>query len=267
MQPRIIEKNLEKRDERKLLGFTLIELLVTISIISILAAILFPVFARARENARRSSCASNLKQLALATTMYAQDYDGHLMPRNGDNISNFIPMMSYIKNIQILRCPSGPSLKNTLSPSNYKYPLYGFPANGSGGAHKSIITALVSIKGVEYSSGTPVDNAATMIDAVPIPSLTCLFGETRLYVGTDYVDKGHGMSSFYAYAAPGTWQYRTLMDGRHLGGSNYAYMDGHVKWLKDIAVQHVYDLQGTSTHAGVTEAQAASLPIVFAWRK
>lgn len=56
-------------------GFTLIELLVVIAIIAVLAAILFPVFAKARESARRSTCSSNLKQLALATLMYAQDYD------------------------------------------------------------------------------------------------------------------------------------------------------------------------------------------------
>ena len=58
-------------------GFTLIELLVVIAIIAILAAILFPVFAKAREKARQASCQSNLKQLALACLMYAQDYDEH----------------------------------------------------------------------------------------------------------------------------------------------------------------------------------------------
>src|SRR5450755_1930358 len=56
-------------------GFTLIELLVVVAIIALLAAILFPVFARARENARRTSCSSNLKQLGLGVLMYAQDYD------------------------------------------------------------------------------------------------------------------------------------------------------------------------------------------------
>jgi len=68
---------------RKPNGFTLIELLVVIAIIAILAAILFPVFARAREKARQASCLSNVKQLCLATHMYAADYDGYVYPFNG----------------------------------------------------------------------------------------------------------------------------------------------------------------------------------------
>jgi len=104
-------------------GFTLIELLVVIAIIAILAAILFPVFARAREKARQTSCISNLKQLALGLLMYAQDYDNKFPGQNMAHYPGgpttyandaccverniwFEVTQPYIKNRQIGRCPS-----------------------------------------------------------------------------------------------------------------------------------------------------------------
>ena len=83
-------------------AFTLIELLVVIAIIAILAAILFPVFARARENARRASCQSNLKQMGLGIIQYTQDYDEFLP--NGQNWAN--QTFPYVKSTQIYSCPS-----------------------------------------------------------------------------------------------------------------------------------------------------------------
>src|SRR5690606_3137964 len=101
-------------------GFTLIELLVVIAIISILAAILFPVFARAREQARRASCASNFKQLGMAMLQYTQDYDERFPPFsqgagnvgfqgfNGADGARWGDVIyPYIKNTQIFDCPSG----------------------------------------------------------------------------------------------------------------------------------------------------------------
>jgi prepilin-type N-terminal cleavage/methylation domain-containing protein/prepilin-type processing-associated H-X9-DG protein len=95
-------------------GFTLIELLVVIAIIAILAAILFPVFARAREQARRSVCVSNMKQIGLSIGMYLQDYDGIFPPGGpkawtaGKNLRNLLAeqLQPYCKNQQIFRCPS-----------------------------------------------------------------------------------------------------------------------------------------------------------------
>src|SRR5471030_3311170 len=95
-------------------GFTLIELLVVIAIIAILAAILFPVFARARENARRASCMSNLKQIGLATMQYTQDYDERF-PNEGCSFPIQPPydasygsderLLPYIKSYQVFVCP------------------------------------------------------------------------------------------------------------------------------------------------------------------
>src|SRR4028119_422853 len=81
-----MNKDLSIKRKQYRAGFTLIELLVVIAIIAILAAILFPVFARARENARRASCQSNLKQLGLAFAQYTQDYD-EMLPNAVDGSS------------------------------------------------------------------------------------------------------------------------------------------------------------------------------------
>ena len=97
-------------------GFTLIELLVVIAIIAILAAILFPVFAQARENARQASCMSNLNQIGLAMLQYTQDYDEHFPIcwqrglgnqswGNGSALSWAASTQPYIKSIQVLKCP------------------------------------------------------------------------------------------------------------------------------------------------------------------
>jgi len=95
---------------RRKKGFTLIELLVVIAIIAILAAILFPVFARAREKARQTSCLSNMKQIGLAADMYCQDYD-ETFPMSiytpGTVVVTFYHvLMPYMKNTQMLQCPS-----------------------------------------------------------------------------------------------------------------------------------------------------------------
>ncbi|MCD6361636.1 MAG: DUF1559 domain-containing protein [Armatimonadetes bacterium] len=89
-------------------GFTLIELLVVIAIIAILAAILFPVFAKAREKARQSTCTSNAKQLALGVLMYAQDYDERLPTRYRSGFGHWETafIQPYVKNRQLTVCPS-----------------------------------------------------------------------------------------------------------------------------------------------------------------
>lgn len=102
---------------RKASGFTLIELLVVIAIIAILAAILFPVFAQAREKARATSCLSNMKQLGLGIQMYTQDYDENLPINNGSYPTNPGPgdrhgmwakhLQPYLKNVDIFKCASG----------------------------------------------------------------------------------------------------------------------------------------------------------------
>ena len=106
-------------------AFTLVELLVVIAIIAILAAILFPVFARARENARRTSCLSNLKQIGLGFLQYTQDYDEAypLSSYPATNVSWTTSTQPYIKSLQIYRCPSDAATRwdNPVAPPAANY--------------------------------------------------------------------------------------------------------------------------------------------------
>lgn len=115
-------------------GFTLIELLVVIAIIAILAAILFPVFAKAREKARQASCLSNVKQLALGIMQYCQDYDEQFPNIYLGVAGSYYGIIQitdpYVKNIQVHNCPSADmiSLLNNLGSRSYAYNLNLFPS-------------------------------------------------------------------------------------------------------------------------------------------
>jgi len=236
-------------------GFTLIELLVVIAIISILAAILFPVFARARESARRSSCMSNLKQIGIAVVMYTQDNDGGLVPywttKPGASAKTNswnrvgVPLDDYVKNDQIYRCPSAPSISKSYAVTGDYYSTYGwswiyYPNPNGWVAHF-----------IQTSPGN--DITPFKLDAAPEPSRTALIGETQY--GSYYESNGY---AFSAFRITGTAPQYGMLD-RHLGGSNYLYADGHVKWLSKEAVAPALVPSCTPIGSG------AELPIVFCW--
>jgi prepilin-type N-terminal cleavage/methylation domain-containing protein/prepilin-type processing-associated H-X9-DG protein len=201
-------------------GFTLIELLVVIAIIAILAAILFPVFARAREKARQTSCLSNLKQLGLGAMMYVQDYDEVFFPRYQPISVYPAPATAiwwcapsgqpsllepYIKNTQIYYCPS---LKTRLG--------YGYNANLIGGA--------IDLARIQ----TPADMILFEDDT---------FGGRTAYLpsqgvanwGANFVDPPGTTGAGIVWGTNCPY-------GRHNDMANFAFCDGHAKALKPIVV-------------------------------
>ena len=208
-------------------GFTLIELLVVIAIIAILAAILFPVFAKAREKARQSSCLSNAKQLELALMQYAQDYDETLPGLWQSNVSPWSTytwdkvVAPYIKNTQVLMCPS--------RPTGYGYSMiYGTGAIGTGSRHTA---SYLTYNGAAWGSaglGLVARPAEIVILAECWPGQGHLpsMGSWQITVDED----GDGVPESSAYGA-GTVQYDyNGLEPRHNDGANIGFFDGHAKW-------------------------------------
>lgn len=228
-------------------AFTLIELLVVIAIIAILAAILFPVFAKAREKARTTTCLSNLKQLGTATMMYVQDYEETYPTQSSDpygsspyspvdgqkNPSWFGGIQAYMKSVDAGVCPSAPwkekagdSVPTANSRCSYDY-------NGLLGNFVSGQTAnpmpVAGIAGVARPAETMMmqDQAITWSRSQPAPR----------WIGNQWQNPLSG----------------DLFDANakiHTGGFNIAYADGHAKWIK-----------GSQATANLTAGSGGAYPL------
>lgn len=206
-------------------GFTLIELLVVIAIIAILAAILFPVFAKAREKARQSSCVSNLKQVGLGILQYVQDYD-EIMPRTqpalGAPMSFYAfpgtgatggslwgnSIQSYIKNSQIYACPSLPPYDPFALPNGVPigYCMNGLLHQYNIGSVVTVARTVMAWEGVGWNlKGAFHSNP--QFTTGPMPWVTGSGWRPVLYTGYTMT--------------------------HHSEGNNKVYVDGHAKWTRE----------------------------------
>ena len=202
-------------------GFTLIELLVVIAIIAILAAILFPAFAKARESARRISCVSNLKQIGTGIMQYTQEYDEKLPACETRDVATIrVPypdtIKSYVQDPNIYRCPSN-SLTTKFRNSGDLYFAH-YYANGGDGNDDVVTDAAGGERNRPMNSDENVNDAVqggAALGSITSPSQTILIGENRK-------DRD----------AP---NYNTVGDVEfqgHLGTTNFLFADGHVKSMR-----------------------------------
>jgi prepilin-type N-terminal cleavage/methylation domain-containing protein/prepilin-type processing-associated H-X9-DG protein len=228
-------------------GFTLIELLVVIAIIAILAAILFPVFAQAREKARQSQCQSNMKQIGIAIRMYAQDYDDKIVAAQQDEFG-FTPTLHatnishganaacwrclvepYVKNSGIFSCPSTPEpfriglhyrFPTLTNPANQNRTLWYAPQNATVDAEVKNSAGLWVASDSQWVSNTAEPDPEKWVDQVGRKSVA--------YVRVPI------QAPAYAYPSYDTDPWRP--SARHNGTANFLFYDGHVKARKVVAV-------------------------------
>jgi prepilin-type N-terminal cleavage/methylation domain-containing protein/prepilin-type processing-associated H-X9-DG protein len=211
---------------RQCLGFTLIELLVVIAIIAILAAILFPVFALAREKARQTTCLSNQKQLGTAMSMYVQDYDERfpnwrtIVPVTADNPTGKITwvenMQPYCKNKNIWICPS----------DDPKADLAHFGAASWQGKPIPQSTYWLNAYIFRWSGATPTSLPSVTLAEVNYPATTIVYCDGPANDG-QHVWPG----------PPVEWcgvkdPFCVASQQRHSGGINFTLADSHAKWYR-----------------------------------
>jgi prepilin-type N-terminal cleavage/methylation domain-containing protein/prepilin-type processing-associated H-X9-DG protein len=228
-------------------GFTLIELLVVIAIIAILAAILFPVFAQAREKARQAVCLSNEKQIGTAIMMYAQDY-GEMYPIYDyypkEDVYWYDMINPYVKassnRSSIFRCPSVSGLATAVNTSG------GYAAN-----YLHVIQYAPQFNNSKtYKWYSPADDGPCPMARLSRPAETIMIGDSEVECGKG---QGGGWAALYCpIELPGgpTWASPNCVDKtwglakRHSGGGNFLMADGHARWMRRETVL------GTSLVAG-----------------
>ena len=211
-------------------GFTLIELLVVIAIIAILAAILFPVFARARENARRASCQSNLKQIGLGILQYTQDYDERLLSSKNNGIYTDVPwqvqIQPYVKSYQLFACPSNTASNFVQNTPNAATNTPGVPISYmcNGGTEGNAADEFGGARPFTWygSVRSPTNLSALVAPATTIFVMEQAGGESEPFC-------------WKPFKFTGTTGAPPQQFTNHLTTTNFLFGDGHVKSLKPTA--------------------------------
>jgi len=284
-------------------GFTLVELLVVVAIIALLAAILFPVFGRAREKARQTTCISNLKQLGMAFAMYTQDYDESYPWGNQGWAGHLV--YPYVKNKNVFTCPSDPlanQANNAANDGNFSYGSATLPT-----------TTYVSCAAVCVENSYGYNGLTNQVtNAIQLSQFTSSANTVLLFeISGNYTDPSDGLeqasledqdggagdprggnsiaanpsldreySMGYSGQTPiaqffylgGGNTADPLAPGRHFDGANYLAVDGHVKWLRPMQVSTGKTAaaadcdQNGGSATGDPKCGTFTLPATYGWK-
>ncbi|HEY3280737.1 MAG TPA: DUF1559 domain-containing protein [Armatimonadota bacterium] len=215
----------EPRQGTESRGFTLIELLVVVAIIAVLAALLLPILARARENARSTHCASNLRQIGVAFQTYEDEWEGiYYGPAFAGTSSNFLtPLEPYLTTRAVLRCPSDPT---GLTLEGWKEYF------GCGDDESRLSDCRYAPRQADQLSSYRLpDDLENVFGKDPADGVVTTRGirdrsSTLSFVETPWVAV-HGYNPHTLYFGP-LARPRLILHG---GGSNFLFFDGHVKWM------------------------------------
>jgi prepilin-type N-terminal cleavage/methylation domain-containing protein/prepilin-type processing-associated H-X9-DG protein len=249
-------------------AFTLIELLVVIAIIAILAAILFPVFAQAKEAAKKTSCLSNEKQITLAAALYENDYDDTI-PLSGyenyvlDSPTTWMYLLNpYVKS----GYPDAASLDTGKGYGVFQCPDYTPPPGSNSPSHSYALnfnyspTYITDLNAVPAWQNLPVHSATSLESPAQVVFVAEAYG-SRIFTNGDDVDSYIGTPAVQIQSQA-VYLYGRV---RHNGGSNYGFNDSHAKFLKAPNPSFTADFTGGATSTNWYEVTPITSggPIVY----